>query len=51
MSRPLKIPKQPEQAVSLPAPVPVFLTYLTATDKGGTVGFLDDVYGRDGRKK
>lgn len=51
MSRPLKIPKQPEQAVSLPAPVPVFLTYLTATERGGTISFLDDVYGRDGKRR
>lgn len=52
ISRPLKAPsKRPEQAVSLPAPVPVFLTYLTATEKGGKIGFLDDVYGWDTKRK
>ncbi|MEO8724307.1 MAG: L,D-transpeptidase family protein [Sphingobium sp.] len=36
-----------ETAVSIPLPVPVYLTYLTpvSTDQG--VGFLNDVYGRD----
>jgi len=40
--------KKPEEQRPLPQPVPVYLTYLTAapTEKG--VGFLDDVYGRDG---
>lgn len=39
--------KQPEQAVPLPVPVPVYLTYITAaaTDKG--IAFRPDVYGRD----
>jgi murein L,D-transpeptidase YcbB/YkuD len=38
----------PEQHRPLPAPVPVYATYLTAlaTDRGVT--FLKDVYGRDG---
>ncbi|OHD01589.1 MAG: hypothetical protein A2885_03240 [Sphingopyxis sp. RIFCSPHIGHO2_01_FULL_65_24] len=38
----------PEQAVPLPAEVPVYLTYLTpvATERG--VAFRQDVYGRDG---
>ncbi|HUD30915.1 MAG TPA: L,D-transpeptidase family protein [Novosphingobium sp.] len=42
--------KAPEQAVPLPAPVPVYLTYLTATPTKKGVALLDDVYGRDGRK-
>lgn len=38
-----------EQKVSLPAPVPVYLTYLTAVpgESGSGIAFLDDVYGRD----
>ena len=39
--------RQPEQAVPLMAPVPVYLTYFTATDSGGGVVFREDVYGRD----
>lgn len=37
----------PEQHVALPEPVPVYLTYLTAspTDKG--IAYHDDAYGRD----
>jgi len=39
--------KEPEQAVHLPVPVPVYLTYLTAaaTDEG--LAFRPDVYGLD----
>jgi murein L,D-transpeptidase YcbB/YkuD len=40
----------PEQAVPLPAPVPVYLTYLTATAGTKGVALLADVYGRDGRR-
>ncbi|MEO5973017.1 MAG: L,D-transpeptidase family protein [Sphingomicrobium sp.] len=36
-----------EQAVSLPVPVPVYLTYLTAVPSGSSVAFFDDIYGRD----
>lgn len=39
--------KAPEQPVALPAPVPVYLTYLTATPAGRGFALLDDVYGRD----
>lgn len=45
--------RQPEQPVALPVPVPVYLTYLTATENRRGVEFLEDVYGRDrlnGRK-
>lgn len=38
---------RPEQRVDLPAPVPVFLTYLTAIPSGGEVAYLPDVYNRD----
>jgi L,D-transpeptidase YcbB len=38
----------PEQQVSLPEPVPVYLTYLTAVPSGGgQIAFFDDSYGRD----
>jgi len=40
--------KQPEQDVPLNQPVPVYLTYLTAMPTAKGVGFLPDVYGRDG---
>jgi len=39
---------KPEQHRPLPQPVPVYLTYLTATPGKDGVGFLPDVYGRDG---
>jgi murein L,D-transpeptidase YcbB/YkuD len=37
----------PEQNVLLPAPVPIYLTYLTAQVNGDQISFIDDVYGRD----
>lgn len=40
----------PEQHEPLPAPVPVYLTYLTVSPQGGGVRFLPDVYGRDGEE-
>lgn len=48
MQKPLKYPKQPEQAVPLPVGVPVYLTYITAVPTERGVGFRADVYGRDG---
>ncbi|HEX8256579.1 MAG TPA: L,D-transpeptidase family protein [Allosphingosinicella sp.] len=37
-----------EQRVDLPAPVPVYITYLTAAPaEGGGIAFQADVYGRD----
>ncbi|WP_340317958.1 L,D-transpeptidase scaffold domain-containing protein [Rhizorhabdus argentea] len=39
--------RKPEQAAALPAPVPVYLTYFTATPTERGVGFFNDVYGRD----
>jgi murein L,D-transpeptidase YcbB/YkuD len=40
---------EPEQAVPLSVPVPVYLTYLTAAPAARSgVRFRDDVYGRDG---
>jgi murein L,D-transpeptidase YcbB/YkuD len=37
----------PEQHVTLPTPIPIYITYLTAQPNGGQLGFVDDVYGRD----
>jgi murein L,D-transpeptidase YcbB/YkuD len=41
-------PKRPEQAVPLPVPVPVYLTYLTPLSTERGIVFREDVYGRDG---
>jgi L,D-transpeptidase YcbB len=47
--KPLLAPsKDPDIQVPLATPVPVFVTYLTAVPDGGSIAFLDDVYGRDG---
>jgi murein L,D-transpeptidase YcbB/YkuD len=37
----------PEQHVQLPAPVPIYMTYLTAQARDGQLAFVDDIYGRD----
>jgi len=37
----------PEQAMALPAPVPVYLTYITAAATERGIAFRDDIYGRD----
>jgi L,D-transpeptidase YcbB len=48
LGRPLRAgSKEPEQPVALTVPVPVYLTYFTATATKQGVSFLDDVYGRD----
>lgn len=39
--------KKPEQRVNMPAPVPVYITYLTAAPDGPGVAFRKDVYNRD----
>ncbi len=39
---------RPEQKVPLPAPVPVYVTYLTAAPEDGQIAFRDDFYNRDG---
>ena len=41
---------QPDVQVPLAAPVPVYVTYLTAVPNGSSVTFLDDVYGRDAQQ-
>lgn len=38
----------PEQVISLPTPVPVYLTYLTVVPQDASIAFLDDPYNRDG---
>ncbi|WP_242776438.1 L,D-transpeptidase family protein [Sphingopyxis sp. YF1] len=49
MQRPIATrSKTPEQAVPLPAQVPVYLTYITAVATKRGIAFRDDVYGRDG---
>jgi murein L,D-transpeptidase YcbB/YkuD len=45
---PARSAKKPEQPVPLPVAVPVYATYLTATESQGRLTFLDDVYDRDG---
>ncbi len=37
----------PEQFVQLPVGVPVYITYLTATESNGKIAFLNDIYGWD----
>lgn len=37
----------PEQFVQLPAGVPVYITYLTATESNGKIAYLNDIYGWD----
>ncbi len=38
---------RPEQKVALPAPVPLYITYLTAVPSGSSITYLEDVYGKD----
>jgi murein L,D-transpeptidase YcbB/YkuD len=38
---------RPEQKVTLPAPVPIYLTYLTAVPSGTSITYFDDFYGKD----
>lgn len=38
---------KPEQKVDLPAPVPIYLTYLTAVPSGSSIVYFDDFYGKD----
>jgi murein L,D-transpeptidase YcbB/YkuD len=37
----------PEQNVTLPTPVPIYVTYLTAQAHDGQLSFVDDIYRRD----
>lgn len=36
-----------EQRVPLPAPVPLYITYLTAVPSGSSIAYFEDIYGRD----
>jgi murein L,D-transpeptidase YcbB/YkuD len=46
--KPLTAPSaKPEQHVSLPDPVPIYITYLTASPDGERIAFRPDVYRRD----
>jgi murein L,D-transpeptidase YcbB/YkuD len=48
MGKPLSVRGlPPEQAVALPVPVPVYLTYLTVSDDDKRLAFRADIYGRD----
>jgi murein L,D-transpeptidase YcbB/YkuD len=38
---------KPEQKVNLPAPVPLYITYLTAVPSGTSIVYFDDFYGKD----
>ena len=38
---------KPEQKVSLPRPVPLYITYLTAVPSGTSIVYFDDFYGKD----
>jgi len=40
----------PEEPVPLQAPVPVYITYLTAMPDSGSIAYFDDAYGRDAEK-
>ena len=44
---PLAASADPEQRVDLPAPVPIYVTYLTVQPKGGELAFAKDVYALD----
>lgn len=41
----------PEQNTLLPAPVPIYMTYLTAQVDNGQLNYVDDIYGRDERSR
>ena len=41
----------PEQNVTLPTPVPIYVTYLTAQAHDGQLSYVDDIYGRDSQSE
>lgn len=49
MRRSLPQGRTPEQRVELREPVPVYITYLTATPSGQRLAFRNDVYDKDGK--
>jgi murein L,D-transpeptidase YcbB/YkuD len=38
---------RPEQKANLPAPIPLYITYLTAVPSGTSIVYFDDFYGKD----
>ena len=40
---------KPEQKVALPAPVPLYITYMTAVPSGSSIAYFEDMYGLDSR--
>ncbi|HEX3677152.1 MAG TPA: L,D-transpeptidase family protein, partial [Sphingomicrobium sp.] len=44
---PRAVSNEPEQNVTLPTPVPIYVTYLTAQVHDGQLSYVDDIYGRD----
>ena len=44
---PRSVSSEPEQNVTLPTPVPIYVTYLTAQAHDGQLSYVDDTYGRD----
>ena len=44
---PHAVTNEAEQHVSLPTPVPIYITYMTAYSDGGQLAFADDPYGKD----
>ena len=46
-ARPRPQGARPEQKVNLPAPVPLYITYLTAVPSGTSIVYFDDFYGKD----
>ena len=50
--RPIKAQgAKPEQRVALPAPVPLYITYLTAVPSWSAIAYFEDVYGIDRRPR
>jgi murein L,D-transpeptidase YcbB/YkuD len=41
---------EPEQNVTLPTPVPIYVTYLTAQASDGRLSFVQDIYGWDSQR-
>jgi murein L,D-transpeptidase YcbB/YkuD len=42
---------EPEQNITLPTPVPIYVTYLTAQASDGRLSFVDDIYGWDAQHR
>jgi murein L,D-transpeptidase YcbB/YkuD len=46
-SDPRAVSNEPEQNVTLPTPVPIYVTYLTAQAHDGQLSYVEDTYDRD----